>query len=454
MTHNRIYHVATGNYMIHETADMTVEAFLGTCVGVAIFDPENGVGGLMHLLLPEPISLAYPKDPEKYVTTGLPLFIHNLLKQGAKKENLKAWIAGGALVEPLTRQDIALDIGGRNADAAIHVLKKENIRIEHIETGGFFTCTLSLNMKTWTPDIRPIGIVATESQINIKPPSREDLDRAFASIKPIPQAAIKVMRMLDDEGSSFKEIANEIRKDQIITASVIRICNSALFKGNAKIDTLDDALIILGRDVLVKSILLAAINNYFNQAGSGYALCYGSLYHHSVSSAVIAEKLAQQSGKVRPQTAYTAGLLHDIGMVVLDQALASSSPLFYRNIQNKGANILTVEKQIFGMDHCEAGKKLARQWSFPENLIDCISSHHNPEKTKISPRLSHIIFLTELIMSRFHTSLELMPTSVESFESSLIKIGLSISGFPDIVSQIPLEAFGNEPDKSAILVKK
>ncbi len=454
MTYNRIYHVATGNYMIHATTDMTVEAFLGTCVGVALFDPESGVGGLMHLLLPEPVSAAYPSDPGKYVTTGLPLFIHNLLKQGAKKENLKAWIAGGALMEPLTRQDIALDIGGRNADAAIRLLKKENIRIEQNETGGFFTCTLSLNMKTWTPDIKPIGMVSSESQISIQPPTREELDRAFASIKPIPQAAIKVMRMLDEEGSSFKEIANEIRKDQIITASVIRICNSALFKGSATIDTLDDALIILGRDVLVKSILLAAINNYFSQAGSGYALCYGSLYHHAVSSAIIAEKLARKSGKVRPQTAYTAGLLHDIGMVVLDQALASSAPLFYRNIQKTKANVLEVEKQIFGMDHCEAGKKLARQWSFPESLIDCISSHHTPEKTRTSPRLSHIIFLTELIMSRFHTSLELVPTSVEYFESSLQKIGLSISEFPDIVSQIPLDALGDEPDKSAILAKK
>ncbi|RJP76821.1 MAG: HDOD domain-containing protein [Desulfobacteraceae bacterium] len=452
MRNNRIYHVATGNYMIHATADITLEAFLGTCVGVAMFDPGTGIGGLIHFLLPEPVSMAYPKEPGKYVTTGMPLFLHELLKHGAKKENLKAWVAGGALMEPLTRHDIALDIGGRNADAAIKFLQQESIRIEHVETGGFFTCTLSLNMKNWVPEIRPAGEPLSESHEKIQPPTPEEMERAFASIKPIPQAAIKAMRMLDEEGSSFKDIANEIRKDQIITASVLRICNSALFKGNAKIDTLDDALIILGRDALVKSILLAAINNYFGQSGTGYALCYGGLYHHAVSSAIIAEKLARESGKVRPQTAYTAGLLHDIGMVVLDQALAASSPLFYRNMQKKKANILTVEKQIFGMDHCEAGKKLAGKWSFPPNLADCISSHHSPEKTRNSPRLSHIIFLTELIMSRFHTSLELVPISVEYFQASLEKLGLSISRFPDIVNLIPIEALGTDPDKASMLV--
>ena len=75
-----------------------------------------------------------------------------------------------------------------------------------------------------------------------------------------------------------KTIANEIRKGSDYQRQCFTDLQfSALFKGSAKIDTLDDALIILGRDVLVKSILLAAINNYFSQAGSGYALCYGGL---------------------------------------------------------------------------------------------------------------------------------------------------------------------------------
>ena len=443
MKNNYTTHVATGSYKICTTTDITLEAYLGSCVGVALYDPENGIGGLIHLLLPEPVSLSHPKDPCKYVTTGLPLFIDALRKQGAGNKNLKAWVAGGALMEPLTRHDIALDIGGRNTEAAINILKQENIRIENVETGGFFTCTLSLDMKTWEPHIRPAGFTpGADSRQDLRPPSMEAIEQAYASIKPIPQAAIKAMRMLNEQGSSFKDIAAEIRKDQIISANVLRICNSALFKGSAKIDTLDDALIILGRDVLVKSVLLAAINNYFNQAGSGYALCYGGMYHHAVSSAMIAEALAKESGKVRPQTAYTAGLLHDIGMVVLDQALAASTPLFYRNMQEEQTDVLTVEKKIFGIDHCAAGKKLARKWSFPANLADCIATHHNPEKASSSPRLAHILFLTELIMSRFHTSLELMPTSVEYFETSLKKLGLSISGFPDIVSKIPMDALG------------
>ena len=153
---------------------------------------------------------------------------------------------------------------------------------------------------------------------------------------------------------------------------------------------------------------------------------------------------------VRPETAYTAGLLHDIGMVVLDQCLSSSYPMFYRRIQKKGTNILDVEKEIFNTNHCEVGQKLAEKWSFPSNLKEVIAFHHYPEYATENPELVHIVSLSELIMSRFHTSFELDPTSSENFAARLEKLGLSISEFPDIVNLIPLETLGTDPELTAM----
>jgi len=133
-------HVAAGSYYVSRQKPLVLEAYLGTCVGVALYDKEAGVGGLIHLLLPEPVSLAGSFQPEKYASTGFPIFMRALYDEGASKEHLKAHIAGGALVGPLESSDLTLDIGGRTAETVMNFLKAENIRIEQKETGGYITC--------------------------------------------------------------------------------------------------------------------------------------------------------------------------------------------------------------------------------------------------------------------------------------------------------------------------
>jgi len=107
------YQVAAGSYYVGNAKSMILHAYLGTCVAVALYDTEAGIGGLIHLLLPEPISPAKTFHPEKYASVGLPIFLKALYDAGASPGKLKACIAGGALVGPLRDYDLELDIGGR-----------------------------------------------------------------------------------------------------------------------------------------------------------------------------------------------------------------------------------------------------------------------------------------------------------------------------------------------------
>ena len=88
---------------------------------MALFDDEAQVGGLIHLLLPEPVSRADGFQPEKYASTGFPLFLKAVCNEGASKSRLKAFIAGGALVGPLKDRDLHLDIGGRTAETVLQI---------------------------------------------------------------------------------------------------------------------------------------------------------------------------------------------------------------------------------------------------------------------------------------------------------------------------------------------
>ena len=434
-------HVASGDYFIGKTQPVIAQAFLGTCVGVAVFDSANGVGGLIHILLPEPPSYESVSEPFKYASTGLPDFLNSLYEEGADPKNMKAWLAGGALMGPITSHDLALDTGGRSAEISKKILAEEGIHIEYAETGGGFATTVNLDMQDWEVDIYPAGFEKSKLRSNTNVPSKQEIEDSISKVLPIPQVALSVLRMINEEGSDFKKIASEIRKDQVISAKALQLCNSAFFSGKRKVDSLDDVLIILGSDLIVKSVIQVAIKGFYGQSGQGYSLCKGGLYLHSVGVAIISEKLAEATGKSHPGAAYTAGLLHDIGMVVLDRYVSSSYPFFYRSMQVEEKDILETEREMFKTDHTEIGARLSEMWSLPETVAEVITHHHKPEKATLSPDLSYIVYLAVFLMSRFHTGYHNQRVNTENFTERLEKIGLSVSSLSDIVDFVPTTIF-------------
>ena len=440
------HHVAAGSFYVSPSKALILQSCLGTCVGVALFDAEAQVGGLIHLLLPEPVSLTGATQPEKYASTGFPLFLEAIYNQGASKGRLKAYVAGGALVGPLDDADLNLDIGGRTVETVLRYLKAENIKIEKSETGGFFTCNINLNMQTGQCNIEPAPLDREPTGTAVHLSTTKDIERAMESIQPIPQVALKILRLIDNEEYEVKTLAEEIRKDQVISARTLKLCNSVALSGSNKVESLDQAIVLLGLRLLAKLVISVSVNELFNHSGLGYSLCKGGLYHHAVGTAIIAEKLANYTGSAEPGLAYTAGLLHDIGKVVLDQAIAAVYPLFYRRLMEGEQNFSEAENEILGFNHTQVGEKLARKWSFPESLCGIIRHHHWPEKAAHHLELAHVVYLADLLMTRFHTGLELERLNTEALGARMEAIGLSTEKFPEIVDLIPMGIFESSPE--------
>lgn len=442
------YHVSAGTSFIAPSKPMILSASLGTCVGVALFDAQKKVGGLIHFLLPEPVSTEGALFPEKYATTGLPAFISALKAAGASTENLKAVIAGGALVGPLMPQDLSLDIGGRTAENVKRILEQEGITVVKSETGGFFTCRLNLNLMTFETEIDPICVERYVPDEIPAVPTLADITRTMDRIYPIPQVALKILRLVDDGHYNLQAIADEVRKDQVISAKTLQLCNSAMFSRGTFIETLDHALLLLGQDLLVQLVISAAVRSFFDLKGLGYSLCKGGLFHHALGTAQVAAMLAVKTGKTTVSLAYTAGLLHDIGKVVLDQYIASAFPLFYRNLTDKGQSILQSEREIFGTDHTEIGRILAEKWSFPDSLIHVIGNHHEPEREVAHAALAHVLYLADLLVTRFHPGLEIERMNGTQMVSRLEKLDLTLAQLPEIVDAIPPSVFQNASETS------
>ena len=431
----------SGTFHISEKRPLILQAFLGTCVGLAIHCDTTGVGGIIHLLLPEPTTPLAISRPEKYAASGVPLFIDALIAAGAHRDSLSASIAGGALVGPLSRQDLDLDIGGRTVEVARKMLNDANIMVVHSETGGFFTCCLNLDMTCGQVNIDPAGQSKLSTDEQVHTATKKEIKAAMNALKPIPQVALKVMRLLDENRYDIESIANEIRKDQVITGRMLQLANSAMFAAKKEITSLDHAIVFLGQDMLVKLVLSAAVQGYYEQSMMGYALCKGGIYYHSLGCAQVAEMLALKTQREAPAKAYTAGLLHDIGKVVLDQYVASAYPLFYRDILEEEDNVLSIERNLLGMDHTEVGSLLAQQWSFPGALEEVIRHHHQPHRSDDYNDLSAIVYLADLLMSRFHTGLEIERLETESLGHHLETLGLSHEKLGELVDSIPLTTF-------------
>jgi putative nucleotidyltransferase with HDIG domain len=437
MPHTQIEYVGAGSFSVSSRRDLILRALLGTCVGVALFDHTAQIGGIIHLLLPEPIGPGNPWQPESYASTGLPLFIEQLCKAGAQKERLEAFIAGGALIGNVSEQDLDLDIGGRTSDVVADILAREAIQIRESETGGVHGMLLSLDLNAGECTIEPMVHPPSGAETAMGKPTAEEIGRAIARVRPVPQVALKIIRMIVDNRYNLQDVATEVRQDQIITAKVLKLCNSAMIGRETHIDSVDEALMILGEKMLLLMIMSSSMQLCFPESEHGYSMGKGRLYQHATGTALVAEKLARTTGRCSPVVAYTAGLLHDIGKVVLDHFVARNYPLFYRRTENDIINLEDAEVEILGIGHPEVGGRLASLWSIPGNLVEAIRYHHQPEKATHDPELTHIVCLADLIISRFWTIQALGRQNTDSLTSCLKKLGLNSHHLRAVVDSVP-----------------
>lgn len=434
--------VPSGSFALSNKKKGLLQAYLGTCVGVTLKDNNADLGGLLHILLAEPMGTDIPFAPETYATTGLPLFIQSLCEAGASKHNLVAAIAGGALVGEISEKDLWLDVGGRTAECVKDILFQEGIHVEQAETGGMFSCKITFDTSNMTTAIEPLAPVVPHNSEGAQRVSPDEIATATRTLKPVPQIALKVIRMIRKDDYMLDDLASEIRQDQVISAKILNLANSPIVGVGTSIDSIDRALIVLGEKKLLQLVLSAAAEMLFScsQLG-GYSLCKGGLFHHALATAMTAHEMSVFTGRGHPDIAYTGGLLHDIGKAALDQFVVDATSFFYRSIHQEGMELCEVEKERFGMNHTEVGGTLARDWKLPESLVNIIQYHHSPEHSPGDKDTVTIVNLADLLMSRFKAGYQLDRPNVEQLEQRLGQLGLTKKDFPVIIDRIPRTIF-------------
>jgi putative nucleotidyltransferase with HDIG domain len=197
---------------------------------------------------------------------------------------------------------------------------------------------------------------------------------ALRLVPPFPAVAQRVLALVNSEDVGIREVGDLIRLDPSFTAELLRFANSALFGSRREVRNLRHAISLVGLDRVKVMATFVAVNRMVRSAVRTKAL--RKVWLHSLATAVIAEEISRVS-RVAQESAYTTGLLHNLGCLGLMSAYPDEYSRMLEVSNDYGFDLLGTERDLFEIDHCAAGAYLAQDWDFPDEIAAAIATHHD-----------------------------------------------------------------------------
>lgn len=217
-----------------------------------------------------------------------------------------------------------------------------------------------------------------------------------AKARHLPQvshAALKLIDLVGRPETSNQDIVEQLRTDGVLTAKLLRACNSPVFGLEEKVTSVDQAVLLLGYDQIHSLVLSLAFGATLAVPLPSYSLKANQLRRHALTTASAAETLARAG--LLPEDgaamAFTVGLLHDIGKLLMVQALPPQAQAAIReHISTEGKGSVEAEREVLGTDHAEVGACLLYVWRLPDVIVEAVANHHRPV-AGAAARLSGIV---------------------------------------------------------------
>lgn len=198
-----------------------------------------------------------------------------------------------------------------------------------------------------------------------------------SNLPAMPRTGLELKRLLDNPNSTASDLAEVVLKDHKLTASVLKLVNSPMFMLPSKVDTVTRAITVVGLKH-VSHLALAAILMTIFEASPKTALHLNRFWLHSLAVGLICRNLAALLGRKVPERAFVAGLLHDIGQLVVLHKLPEAVPGIFALASAEGLDHYQAERRILGFSHTELGEALLTRWHFPAGLVSSTAFHHDP----------------------------------------------------------------------------
>lgn len=249
----------------------------------------------------------------------------------------------------------------------------------------------------------------------------------------LPQTLAEVLRVAKDENSSAQDMASVLRRDPSLTARILRVVNSPFYGAGREISSVTQAVITMGMRAVTTLALSTSIYDMTDKWQS--SIDRKRFWRHSLAVAVAAKMIAEPVKYISAEEAFVSGLLHDIGLLVLEKSFPEEFSRIWVQAES-GERVFELEEKVWGTNHARVGQFLFEQWNLPTAICDAVGQHHNefaPGSTQTNLRLAQIVALANMI-SQF----PLVETS-RAFSPEVERRGILMANLnlkPDTVKQI------------------
>ena len=264
------------------------------------------------------------------------------------------------------------------------------------------------------------------SSLTVNPAYYQDKAlRSLGDLPPFSPILNKLLATLSYEDVSFARLAELIEKDTVLAGNVLRLVNSALYGRRGTISSVRHAVSLIGLVKLRNAAMTLSLASMWNRAPAPDGWSAARFNLHATAVAIVSDLLAQKVPVVYPEGAFAAGLLHDIGLLLIVTAL----PREFRQIQRRyllhGGPLEECEREVLGIGHAEISAAALAAWNLPEPIQKAVRYHHNPQRqTGPELPLSKVLELAELIADAVGLqALELVKPGAESAAEILGAIG-------------------------------
>jgi putative nucleotidyltransferase with HDIG domain len=224
---------------------------------------------------------------------------------------------------------------------------------------------------------KPTTTIPTFDQV-VKQIQFDEIVKQIQDLPSLPAIVMDLLNSIDQEDLDIGVLAQKVTLDQALTAKTLRFANSSFYGTPTKVTTIQQAITVLGVQTVRNLITAAAMTGCFPKGKINF-FDFKAFWRHSIATAICANVLARHL-RINQDYAFTAGLLHDIGRLVL----VTRFPDFYEQVLAYRAEhdcyLIEAERAVLDIDHVMAGHALASHWNFSDVLQRAIVGHHEPEK--------------------------------------------------------------------------
>jgi len=227
--------------------------------------------------------------------------------------------------------------------------------------------------------------------------SPEQIINGVTQVVSLPAVVMKLSEAIQDPRTSNQDIENIVSEDSALAARVLRIANSAMYSFPSKVDTINKAVTVIGLQQLNDIVLACSAVKAFQNVSQDI-VDMEMFWQHSIAVGTAARLLAVQRRESNIERFFTAGLLHDVGRLILLMELPVKSKEVIEHASQEGCYLYHAEKKIIGYDHAMIGAMLLKKWKLPDSLVLSTHYHHKPSLTSQYQLEASVVHLSDIIV--------------------------------------------------------